>query len=230
MQHNFNEKTKERFEGKDYPVFKSQKYEEARKKAVEILESEQFKNVLNDSDFWILMNRTKAKDKMMYTGLILSHNACLKINDVIENKVKPERFVVDINGYKGSLVYTYQDEEVYEVGEVSERNCKNDYPYAMAFKRCFDRVVLKKSKLAYAGIYSDSEADEFKEDYDRENNLPDDDLSDFGKELCMECNNFIEPATDLNGNLLSANRVIEITKEKFGKPLCWDCACKRGKK
>ena len=31
----------------------------------------------------------------------------------------------------------------------------------MAFKRCFDRVVLKVSKLAYAGIYSDSEADEF---------------------------------------------------------------------
>ena len=33
----------------------------------------------------------------------------------------------------------------------------------MAFKRCFDRVVLKNSKLAFAGVYSDSEADEFKE-------------------------------------------------------------------
>ena len=32
----------------------------------------------------------------------------------------------------------------------------------MAFKRCFDRVVLKKSKLAFSGIYSEVEADEFK--------------------------------------------------------------------
>ena len=32
----------------------------------------------------------------------------------------------------------------------------------MALKRCFDRVVLKISRLAYAGVYSDSEADEFK--------------------------------------------------------------------
>ena len=32
----------------------------------------------------------------------------------------------------------------------------------MAYKRCFDRVVLKKSRLAYSGVYSDSEAEEFK--------------------------------------------------------------------
>ena len=46
---------------------------------------------------------------------------------------------------------------------MSQHNCKNAYPYAMALKRCFDRVVLKNSKLAYDGVYSDSEADEFKE-------------------------------------------------------------------
>ena len=46
---------------------------------------------------------------------------------------------------------------------MSARNCKNEYPYAMAFKRLFDRVVLKQCKLAYDGIYSDSEADEFKD-------------------------------------------------------------------
>ena len=39
----------------------------------------------------------------------------------------------------------------------------SNFPYAMAFKRCFDRVVLKKSKLAYSGIYSEVEADEFKQ-------------------------------------------------------------------
>ena len=31
----------------------------------------------------------------------------------------------------------------------------------MAFKRCFDRVVLKNSKLAFSGVYSEAEADEF---------------------------------------------------------------------
>jgi hypothetical protein len=99
----------------------------------------------------------------MYSGLIISHNGCLKINDTLENKVDPSKFTIDKEGYNGSLVYTYCDDEVYEVGEASKSNCKNDYPYAMAYKRCFDRVVLKKCKLAYAGIYSDSEAEEFKE-------------------------------------------------------------------
>ena len=36
----------------------------------------------------------------------------------------------------------------------------------MAFKRLFDRVVLKLSKLAYSGVYSDSESDEFKQQLD----------------------------------------------------------------
>jgi hypothetical protein len=33
----------------------------------------------------------------------------------------------------------------------------------MAVKRCMDRVILKNCKLAYDGVYSDSEAEEFKE-------------------------------------------------------------------
>ena len=62
------------------------------------------------------------------------------------------------------MVYSYNcpEQGIYEVGEVSDKNCKNDYPYAMALKRCMDRVILKNSKLAYAGVYSDSEAEEFK--------------------------------------------------------------------
>jgi hypothetical protein len=108
------------------------------------------------------MNRTKS-GKMAYTGLIISHNGCLKINDTLENKVNPKNFTIDKEGYANSLVFTYIDDEVYEVGEFNNTNGKNAYPYAMAFKRCFDRVVLKKSKLAYSGIYSEVEADEFKQ-------------------------------------------------------------------
>ena len=156
----FNEKTTEysNKQNKEILVFQSPKYIEARNKAIELINSNKYD--LCEGDFWILMNETKT-GKMMYSGLIISHNGCLKINDKLENKFKTNCVTLDKEGYKNSLVYTYIDEDVYEIGEVNQSNCKNEYPYAMAFKRCFDRVVLKKSKLAYAGVYSDSEADEF---------------------------------------------------------------------
>ena len=162
----FNEKNEEwsSKQNKNIPVWLSPKYVEARDKAIELINGKKYD--LQEGDFWILMNETKT-GKMGYSGLIISHNGCLKINDKLENKVNPKCFSVEKDGYKESLVYTYCDDEVYEVGEVSKTNCKNEYPYAMAFKRCFDRAVLKKCKLAYAEVYSDSEAEEFqKEDID----------------------------------------------------------------
>ena len=151
--------------GKDCEVFITPKYKEAKKKAIETLESDLYKNVLTEGDFWILMNATKT-GKMAYTGLIISHNGCLKINDALpaDKRFKPSSVSLTETGYNGSLVYTYINDEqgIYEVGEVSAKNCTNAYPYAMALKRCMDRVILKSSKLAYSGIYSDSEAEEFK--------------------------------------------------------------------
>ena len=156
--------------GKEVEVWQSPKYLEAKKKAIEIIESGiNHKQVLTESDFWILMNATKS-GKMAYTGLIISHNGCLKINDALQenDRFKPSCMSLDKDGYKGSLVYSYSndDQGIYEVGEVSDKNCTNAYPYAMALKRCMDRVILKSSKLAYSGIYSDSEAEEFKNDPD----------------------------------------------------------------
>ena len=156
----FNEKNMEfsKKQGKEIPVWQSPKYIEARDKAIELINSGKYD--LNEGDFWILMNETST-GKMGYSGLIISHNGCLKINDKLENRINPRGFTRQENGYNNSLVYTYVDDEVREEGEVSKDNCKNAYPYAMAFKRCFDRAVLKKCKLAYSGVYSDSEADEF---------------------------------------------------------------------
>jgi len=149
-------------------VWKSPKYLESKKKAIEILKSGKYKGI-EESDFWILMNKTKSS-KMAYTGLILSHNGCLKINDCLEEKLrfKPSCLKRTQNEYAQALVYEYCNDEqgIFEVGEVTAKNCKNAYPFAMALKRCFDRVVLKNSKLAYSGIYSDSEADEFKNQLD----------------------------------------------------------------
>lgn len=156
--------------GKEVEVWQSPKYLEAKKKAIEIIESGiNHKQVLTEADFWILMNATKS-GKMAYTGLIISHNGCLKINDALQedDRFKPSCMTLDKDGYKGSLVYSYSNDAqgIYEVGEVSDKNCTNAYPYAMALKRCMDRVILKSSKLAYSGIYSDSEAEEFKNDPD----------------------------------------------------------------
>ena len=151
--------------GKEVEVWQSPKYLEAKKKAIETLESDLYKGILSEGDFWILMNATKS-GKMAYTGLIISHNGCLKINDVLpaDKRFKPTCVSLDKQGYNDSLVYSYcnDDQGIYEVGEVSVKNCTNAYPYAMALKRCMDRVILKNSKLAYSGIYSDSEAEEFK--------------------------------------------------------------------
>lgn len=162
----FGEKDKEfsAKAGKEVPVWKTPKYEQSRAKALEVIDT--YQNI-KEGDFWILMNETKKGDKMLYSGLIISHNACLKINDQLkeEDKFVPSCVSLDKSGYADSLVYSYCNDEqgIYEVGEVSRGNCKNAYPYAMAYKRLFDRVVLKNSKIAYDGIYSDSEAEEFRQ-------------------------------------------------------------------
>ena len=168
----FNEKKEEYSikQGKDIPVWQSPKYEKAKEKAIELINKKEYG--LTEADFWILMNETK-KGNMQYTGLIISHTGCLKINDKLETdkKFNPECVTLDKEGYENTLVYTYSNKEqgIYEVGEVSKNNCKNSYPYAMALKRCFDRVVLKNSRLAYESIYSDSEgADIAKESEEEE--------------------------------------------------------------
>lgn len=163
--HNFGEKKTEYYAKtrKEIPVIVTAKFMQARQKAIEAIESGSFG--LHDGDFWILMNTTSGSDKMKYNGLILSHNGCLKINDHLPSKFVPSCVSVDKQGFNNSLVYTYCNDEqgIYEVGEANAANCTNAYIYAMAYKRLFDRVVLKLSRLAYDGIYSDSESEEFRE-------------------------------------------------------------------
>lgn len=231
MNHNFGEKQNEYHAkmGKELPVWKSPKYEEAKKKAIEIIESGKYG--INDSDFWILMNATKS-GKMMYTGLIISHNGCLKINDCLESRFNPGCVSYDKDGYNGSLVFSYCNAEqgIYEVGEVSKSNCQNDYPYAMAYKRLFDRVVLKLSKLAYSGIYSDSESDEFMQRLEageapqgvsepQGKSTPSNEekgkqgvpTASEGQLRCNRCGNMID------------QRVYDFSIKRYNQPLCRDC-------
>lgn len=228
---NFGEKKEEYSakHGKNIPVWQSPKYIESKAKAEEIIKSGKYG--VEESDFWILMNAAKS-EKMVYTGLIISHNGCLKINDCLESKFVPSCVTVDKDGYKGSLVYSYCNNEqgIYEVGEVSTSNCKNEYPYAMAYKRLFDRVVLKLSKLAYAGIYSDSEAEEFAQRIEAPNQSESANKPNTGKRVndpappkCEICGNLLTTYTGIDGKTHSANELVENGKKYSGKVICYDC-------
>lgn len=162
-EYDFGEKQQE----DDKQVIITDKYWASKSKAVEIIKANYGLSV---ADFWILKTLSKNKQYVIYNGLIISHNGCLKIND----KLGRDGFKADCvsepieytyNGISG-LRQVYKEigdgTNLYEVGEISIENLKNAYPFAMLFKRVFDRVVLKKSKLAYFGVYSEEEADEFK--------------------------------------------------------------------
>lgn len=165
--YNFGEKNKEKAKGDDgkwieMDVWQTPKYLQSKEKAIEIIEKSNYG--VTEADFWILMNR--GGSKMCYTGLIISHNGCLKINAKLdkEKRFKPEcATVYKDEGGNIIMLYICPEQGIFEFGEVSPRNCKNDYPYAMALKRLQDRVILKTSEIAFFGIYSDSEGDDFKE-------------------------------------------------------------------
>ena len=171
-EYNFGEKNIEKVKNKQtnewesLEVWKTPKYLSSKKKAIELIKEGKYG--LTEGDFWILMNR--GGSKMCYTGLIISHNGCLKINDGLDDKMKfdPESvsFLKD-DGANKVMQYINASQRIYEFGEISPTNLKNEYPYAMVLKRLMDRVILKASKVGFFGIYSDSESDEFKENINK---------------------------------------------------------------
>lgn len=235
--YNFGEKPKEYSakHGGEIPVWKSPKYEAAKAKAIEIIKSGLYG--VTEADFWILMNATK-NGKMAYSGLIISHNGCLKINDCLPDKFKPECVSIDKQGYRDSLVYSYccPEQGIYEVGEVSGKNCSNDYPYAMAYKRLFDRVVLKLSKLAYNGIYSDSESDEFTQRLEAvSEDLPEkkedvkvgakgyDEYDPASNHVCQNCLDPIVGGYGKDGTFWDADSIVNISLKRYNRKLCMLC-------
>lgn len=212
----FGEKAKE-YNGKtgqEIPVWKSPKYQEAREKAVSLLDKGMYD--LTENDFWIQKNLTKSGDKMVYTGLIISHNGCLKINDRLEKRFRSECVTVDKEGYANSLVFTYNcpEQGLFEAGEVNRDNCKIAYPYAMALKRLFDRVVLKLCKLAYSGIYADTESDEFEEDTEEKIQREEQEAETLKKitlepPFCPLCGKEVKPIKKKDGTVIPAQQVLE---------------------
>lgn len=142
-------------------TWESPKYLEGKKKAVELIDKTEYG--LTETDFWIL--KTYSAKTVTYAGLIISHNGCLKINDKLaaEAKFVPSCVSWVRNG-AGDLVLQYLNDKqgLLEFGEASMKNCTNAYPFAMVLKRLQDRVILKNSKIAFSGIMSEVESEEFK--------------------------------------------------------------------
>lgn len=165
--YNFGEEEYEKVFGKKIPVKQLSKYKQTKQNVISMLEEGEYKDILTENDFWILRNYNKDQTECYYSGLIISHEALLKINDVLDEH---DRFVEKYCSapipceFKGieTLRMEYRDprDGMFEIGEISTSNCKNSYPYAMLLKRTFDRVVKRKAKLSM--VYSDSEAEEFR--------------------------------------------------------------------
>ena len=122
----FGEKAKEYMEGQELPVWKMPKYEQAKEKAIELINSGKYGLV--EADFWILMNQSKKKDKVLYSGLIISHNGCLKINDAMPDykKFDPDSVTVDKGESEfiaGTTGIFFQDPTVTHLIKVA-RKCK----------------------------------------------------------------------------------------------------------
>lgn len=156
-------------DGKYLPIWAGAKFEATRAAAKKIIES--YPNIISKEDFWILTNKHKhtgakgVEEKLIYSGVIITHDALLKINDTLgENRRFDQRYCTDpvpfSYGDKKGMLMFYRDERdgMFEVGEITTENCKSGYPYAMLLKRTFDRVVRRKAKIL--GIYSDTEVTE----------------------------------------------------------------------
>jgi hypothetical protein len=89
------------------------------------------------------------------------------INDGTKEGVHGKEVVVAGNFYLKNRDGVVLD-KVFRLGEVNAKNCKNAYPQTMALKRMYDRGVLDLLRFAQEGLYSDVEADEFKQSRPRQ--------------------------------------------------------------
>lgn len=112
----------------------------------------------------INMTEEEATWKVHGTPVLL-HKACEKMaslyNIVFDvptmyaHDIKAKEVAMCVVGHMG-------DKTAWATGEVAPYNNKNNYPFAMAEKRAKDRVILKLLDLT-GDVYSEEEADEFKE-------------------------------------------------------------------
>ena len=108
--------------------------------------------------------------------------------------------VICVTGYDG-------DNKAWSIGEAAPTNNKNDYPHAMAEKRAKDRVILKL--IGASGfVYSEEEADDFKQSRPQAQSDSTDESNDDQK----FCDLFV---AEVDKKILEANKV------NVGKLIAW---------
>ena len=112
---------------------------------------------LGKDDFWEL----KRGQRSMW---IITHDAIEKIA-IIEN-IELTKFEVlnsEVDFARFLITMQKDDRTIISVGEASTKNCTSNYYGCMAEKRGIDRCVLKLIDAYQYAIYSDVEADAFKQ-------------------------------------------------------------------
>ena len=111
---------------------------------------------LSKDDFWELKRGTRSM-------WIITHDACEKIAAKENIQFGAPTIYRDTNQDVAIVGDAKRGNKViWSTGEASPKNCKAPYMFAMAEKRLKDRLVLKLINAYEYGIYSDSEADNFK--------------------------------------------------------------------
>ena len=112
---------------------------------------------LGKDDFWEL----KRGSRSMW---IITHDAVEKIA-IIENieLIKFEVLNTEVDFARFLITMSKGNKQIISVGEASSKNCTSTYYGAMAEKRGIDRCVLKLIKAYEYGIYSEVEANDFKQ-------------------------------------------------------------------
>jgi len=111
---------------------------------------------LSKDDFWELKRGTRSM-------WIITHDACEKIAAKENIQFGAPTIYRDSNQDVAIVGDAKRGNKViWSTGEASPKNCKAPYMFAMAEKRLKDRLVLKLINAYEYGIYSDSEADNFK--------------------------------------------------------------------
>ena len=111
---------------------------------------------LSKDDFWELKRGTSSM-------WIITHDACEKIAAKENIQFGAPTIYRDSNQDVAIVGDAKRGNKViWSTGEASPKNCKAPYMFAMAEKRLKDRLVLKLINAYEYGIYSDSEADNFK--------------------------------------------------------------------
>ena len=111
---------------------------------------------LSKDDFWELKRGTRSM-------WIITHDACEKIAAKENIQFGAPTIYRDTNQDVAIVGDAKRGNKIiWSTGEASPKNCKAPYMFAMAEKRLKDRLVLKLINAYEYGIYSDSEADNFK--------------------------------------------------------------------